>query len=161
MVCRFTPEERAKRPQHCYLPFGTGPRTCIAMRFALLEAKAALIQVLKRFTFVRAPDTEVSSYSGTSECGHALGPSILSFVERLSSFRGYFVQSLYKRRYIWFLLCLEVCPLSECPLSEFSLYHYLHIIIHYATCVQVPLETVLGFSVTPKVIARDPKQSLS
>ena len=32
----------------------------------------------------------VRVYSGTSECGHALGPSILSFVERLSSFRGYF-----------------------------------------------------------------------
>ena len=36
----------------------------------------------------------IAMYSGTSECGHALGPSILSFVERLSSFRGYFVQSL-------------------------------------------------------------------
>ena len=57
--CRFTPEERAKRPLHCYFPFGTGPRTCVAMRFALLEAKAALIQVLRRFTFVKAPETEV------------------------------------------------------------------------------------------------------
>ena len=32
-------------------------------------------------------------------------PEFLSFVERLSSFRGYFVQSWY----IWFVLCLEVC----------------------------------------------------
>jgi cytochrome P450 len=30
------------------------------MRFALLEIKIALIELLKRYTFVRAPDTEVS-----------------------------------------------------------------------------------------------------
>jgi cytochrome P450 len=29
------------------------------MRFALLEAKMALIEILKRFTFLRAPDTQV------------------------------------------------------------------------------------------------------
>ena len=29
------------------------------MRFALLEAKMALIELLKKYTFVRAPDTEV------------------------------------------------------------------------------------------------------
>ena len=56
---RFTPEERAKRPQLCHLPFGFGPRNCIGMRFALLEAKIALMELLKKYTFVRAPDTEV------------------------------------------------------------------------------------------------------
>ena len=49
---------------------------------------------------------------------HALGPSILSVVERLSSFRGYFVYRVCIQWYIWFVLCLEACPLSECPLSE-------------------------------------------
>ncbi len=29
------------------------------MRLALLEAKLALIHLLRRFTFIRAPDTEV------------------------------------------------------------------------------------------------------
>ena len=32
------------------------------MRFALLEAKIALMELLKRYTFVRAPDTEVNYY---------------------------------------------------------------------------------------------------
>jgi cytochrome P450 len=29
------------------------------MRFAMLEAKVALMELLKQYTFVRAPDTEV------------------------------------------------------------------------------------------------------
>ena len=56
---RFTAEEKAKRPQLCYMPFGSGPRNCIGMRFALLEAKIALVETLKKFTFVRAPSTQV------------------------------------------------------------------------------------------------------
>ena len=58
-LCRFIPEEKAKRPQLCYIPFGFGPRSCLAMRLALLEAKIALIELLKRYTFIRAPETEV------------------------------------------------------------------------------------------------------
>ena len=57
--CRFTAEEKAKRPQLSHMPFGFGPRNCIGMRFALLEAKIALIELLKRYTFVRTADTEV------------------------------------------------------------------------------------------------------
>ena len=59
VVHRFIPEERAKRPQLAHMPFGFGPRNCIGMGFALLEAKIALIELLKRYTFIRAPDTEV------------------------------------------------------------------------------------------------------
>ena len=56
---RFSAEAKAERPQHCYMPFGSGPRNCIGMRFALLEAKMALIEILKKFSFIRAPDTQV------------------------------------------------------------------------------------------------------
>ena len=61
---RFTPEEKAKRPQLCHMPFGFGPRSCIGMRLALLEAKIALIELLKRYTFIRAPETEVTLLYG-------------------------------------------------------------------------------------------------
>ena len=61
LIIRFTAEEKAKRPQLSHMPFGFGPRNCIGMRFALLEAKIALIELLKRYTFVRTADTEVSN----------------------------------------------------------------------------------------------------
>ena len=58
---RFTPEEKAKRPQICFLPFGCGPRSCIGMRFAMMEAKIALIELMKKISFVRSADTEVTN----------------------------------------------------------------------------------------------------
>jgi enediyne biosynthesis protein E7 len=32
-----------------YMPFGLGPRTCIGRRFALIESRAALVEILRRF----------------------------------------------------------------------------------------------------------------
>ena len=41
------------------MPFGYGPRNCIGMRFALLEAKMALIEIFSKFRIVLAPETKV------------------------------------------------------------------------------------------------------
>jgi cytochrome P450 len=35
--------------RYTYIGFGQGPRSCIAMRFALLEAKVALSSVIRQF----------------------------------------------------------------------------------------------------------------
>ena len=56
---RFTPEAKASRPQLAHMPFGWGPRNCIGLRFALLETKIALMEILKKFSFVQGPDTVV------------------------------------------------------------------------------------------------------
>ena len=53
----FSPEAKGKRDPYSYLPFGTGPRQCIGMRFALLEIKLGLLEILRRFKFERAPET--------------------------------------------------------------------------------------------------------
>ena len=46
-----------------YMPFGVGPRSCIASKLALLVAKMALIAIMKEYKFVEAPDTEKVSLS--------------------------------------------------------------------------------------------------
>ena len=55
---RFNPHNEQSYPTFAYLPFGEGPRQCIAKRLALMEAKIALVSILKDFQFKRTTDTE-------------------------------------------------------------------------------------------------------
>jgi len=55
----FRPERwdaERDRPEYAYFPFGGGPRHCIGMRFALMEAKLVLATLAQRFAF--EPGTE-------------------------------------------------------------------------------------------------------
>lgn len=56
---RFNVEERAKRDQYTYLPFGVGPRNCVGMRFALMEMKVCLSIVIATLIIKRSPQTKV------------------------------------------------------------------------------------------------------
>jgi len=56
---RFMPENRDQIIPYTYMPFGSGPRNCIGMRFALMEAKLGLAQIIRRFRLVRSDKTEV------------------------------------------------------------------------------------------------------
>ncbi|XP_068239067.1 cytochrome P450 3A8-like [Palaemon carinicauda] len=52
---RFMPENKADILPYTHIPFGCGPRNCIAMRFALMEAKVALSKLVLSFDMKTAP----------------------------------------------------------------------------------------------------------
>ncbi|CAF4069623.1 unnamed protein product [Adineta steineri] len=56
---RFLPAEKAKRHPMSFLPFGDGPRNCIGMRFALLEAKVGIAKALRLVEIQKCEKTEV------------------------------------------------------------------------------------------------------
>jgi cytochrome P450 len=58
---RFDPDRwldarRDAVPHFAYLPFGTGPRSCIGEQFAWAEATTVLAQLLDRWSAVPDPD---------------------------------------------------------------------------------------------------------
>ena len=48
----FTKDARQSRRPYTFLAFGQGPRACIGMRFAMLELKVAMIEILKKYTIL-------------------------------------------------------------------------------------------------------------
>ena len=56
---RFLPENRDKLVPYTYMPFGMGPRNCVGMRFALMEAKTAAANLINKFKFSRTANTRV------------------------------------------------------------------------------------------------------
>lgn len=56
---RFSKENKDSINPYIYLPFGTGPRNCIGMRFALMNMKLAVVRVLQNFTFKPCKETQI------------------------------------------------------------------------------------------------------
>jgi cytochrome P450 len=52
---RFAPETSSGRHRFAYMPFGGGPRICIGMKFAYLEAAAILASLVRRLHFAPNP----------------------------------------------------------------------------------------------------------
>ncbi|MEO7330697.1 MAG: cytochrome P450 [Minicystis sp.] len=48
---RHTPEAESKRPRYAYLPFSAGPRVCLGIHFAYMEAPLVLAALLRRYRF--------------------------------------------------------------------------------------------------------------
>ena len=51
---RFAPEREDAIPRYQYMPFGAGPRICIGMAFAMIEATVILATLLQRVRFAPA-----------------------------------------------------------------------------------------------------------
>ena len=60
---RFTPEEKSKHNILDWIPFGAGPRNCVAMRLALTELKMAIVYLVRNYKFVKSEKTEVSKFN--------------------------------------------------------------------------------------------------
>ncbi|XP_071042170.1 cytochrome P450 3A8 [Parasteatoda tepidariorum] len=56
---RFIPEEKGKRDPYVYLPFGSGPRNCLGMRFALLQMKVCLVHIISHFNINPCSKTQI------------------------------------------------------------------------------------------------------
>jgi cytochrome P450 len=53
------PENRDNLVQYTYMLFGIGPRNCVGMRFALMEAKTAVVHLIDKFKFVKSANTQI------------------------------------------------------------------------------------------------------
>ncbi|KAF5287155.1 hypothetical protein FQA39_LY16033 [Lamprigera yunnana] len=57
---RFSEENSDKIHPYTYAPFGIGPRSCIGPRFALIESKHIISEIISKFEIVTVPKTMVS-----------------------------------------------------------------------------------------------------
>ncbi|XP_055925093.1 cytochrome P450 3A24-like [Argiope bruennichi] len=55
---RFSPENKSKIHPMAFQAFGQGPRNCVGMRFAYMEAKLALARLLSKYKFKPCSKTE-------------------------------------------------------------------------------------------------------
>ncbi|CAH0564137.1 unnamed protein product [Brassicogethes aeneus] len=62
---RFSEENKSKIVPYTYLPFGAGPRNCIGSRFALLEAKLVLCELLRKFQILPTKKSQIPLKLGT------------------------------------------------------------------------------------------------
>ncbi|XP_047388808.1 cytochrome P450 3A9-like [Sciurus carolinensis] len=56
---RFSKKNKDNIDPYIYMPFGSGPRNCIGMRFALMNLKLALVKVMQNFSFQPCQETQI------------------------------------------------------------------------------------------------------
>lgn len=79
---RFAPENKDKINQYAYMPFGQGPRNCIGKRLALLEVKATIVTLLKRYRIHKTDQLEVPMPTSPLGLGKPAKPVVVRLEKR-------------------------------------------------------------------------------
>ncbi|XP_049759642.1 cytochrome P450 3A8-like isoform X1 [Elephas maximus indicus] len=79
---RFSKENKDNVDPYLYLPFGTGPRNCIGMRFALMNMKLAIIKILQEFSVKPCKETQIPLKLGRERILAPEGPIVIKFESR-------------------------------------------------------------------------------
>ncbi|XP_061195806.1 cytochrome P450 3A18-like [Saccostrea echinata] len=56
---RFLVKNKSKLTPYTFLPFGLGPRNCVAMRLGYMETKCAIVTILQKYKFVPYEKNEI------------------------------------------------------------------------------------------------------
>ncbi|XP_071089091.1 cytochrome P450 3A24-like [Haliotis cracherodii] len=67
---RFAPDKQRARHPMAWMPFGGGPRMCAGLRFAILQAKTATVELIRNFQFALSKDmtTPLQLIEGATVC---------------------------------------------------------------------------------------------
>ncbi|XP_059752927.1 cytochrome P450 3A24-like isoform X1 [Balaenoptera ricei] len=85
---RFSKKNKDSINPYTYLPFGTGPRNCIGMRFVIMNMKLALVRILQNFSFKPCKETQIPLKLLTQGLTQVEKPVVLKVVSRDATISG-------------------------------------------------------------------------
>lgn len=85
---RFNKNNKDNINPYVYLPFGSGPRNCIGMRFALMSMKLAVVRVLQNFSIQPCKETEIPLKLSRQPILQPENPIILTMVSKTKTISG-------------------------------------------------------------------------
>nr|XP_058892781.1 cytochrome P450 3A29-like isoform X3 [Kogia breviceps] len=85
---RFSKKNKESINPYTYLPFGTGPRNCIGMRFSMMSMKLALVRILQNFSFRPCKETQIPLKLSTRGLTQLQKPIVLKVVSRDATISG-------------------------------------------------------------------------
>ncbi|XP_004442896.1 PREDICTED: cytochrome P450 3A12-like [Ceratotherium simum simum] len=85
---RFSKKNKDSINPYLYLPFGTGPRNCIGMRFATVNMKLAVVRILQNFSFKPCKETQIPLKLGRRGVLQPQKPIVLTVESRDGTVSG-------------------------------------------------------------------------
>ncbi|KAM9208931.1 cytochrome P450 3A4-like [Dugong dugon] len=85
---RFSKENKDNVDPYLYMPFGSGPRNCIGMRFALMSMKLAVTRILQEFSVKPCKETQIPLKLGRQTIATPEVPIVVMFESRVGNLSG-------------------------------------------------------------------------